>query len=123
MAADLSNATLVNNTTLSKHFGGQRNQQSFFTIAKIFYYHGVLNELILLPKISAYWHGEMNMLYDIVDKTEEDMLIIYNRNFSNYKVIALHLWREKERKFIIRAKDTLRIIEDFIDSGKTSAII
>jgi Transposase DDE domain len=123
VAADGSNATLVNNEALSTHFGGQRNQKSFFTVAKTFYYYDVLNELILLPKISAYRYGELNMLYDMVDKTEEDMLIIYDRNFSNYKVLALHLWQEQERKFIIRAKDTLTIIKDFIASGKTSEIV
>jgi hypothetical protein len=123
VAADGSNATLVNNEALSKHFGGQRNQQSFFTVAKTFYYYDVLNELILLPKISPYRHGELNIVYDTVDKTEEDMLIIYDRNFSNYKLIALHLWQEKERKFIIRAKENIRLIEDFITRGKTSEII
>ena len=123
VAADGSNATLVNNEALSKHFGGQRNQQSFFTVAKTFYYYDVLNELILLPKISPYRHGELNMVYDMVDRTEEDMLIIYDRNFSNYKVMALHLWQEKERKFIIRAKDSLCIIKDFINRGNPSEIV
>jgi len=123
VAADGSNATLVNNAALSKHFGGQRNQQSFFTVAKTFYYYDVLNELILLPQINAYRYGELNMVYDMVDKTEEDMLIIYDRNFSNYKVIALHLWQEQERKFVIRAKDKLDIIKDFVDSGQASAIV
>lgn len=123
VAADGSNATLVNNAALSKHFGGQRNQQSFFTVAKTFYYYDVLNELILLPKISAYRYSELNMFYDMVDKTEEDMLLIYDRNFSNFKVIALHLWQEKERKFVIRAKDNISIIKNFIKSGEVSAIV
>ena len=123
VAADGSNVTLVNNAALSKHFGGQRNQQSFFTVAKTFYYYDVLNELIVLPKISPYRYGELNMVYDLVEKTQEDMLLIYDRNFSNYKVIALHLWQEKERKFIIRAKDTLCVIKDFVDSGAASAIV
>jgi hypothetical protein len=123
VAADGSNATLINNEGLSKHFGGQSNQQSFFTVAKTFYYYDVLNELILLPKIGPYRYGELNMVYDMVTKTEEDMLIIYDRNFSNYKVLALHLWQEKERKFIIRAKDSLAVITDFVDSGQASAIV
>lgn len=123
VAADGSNVTLVNTPALSKHFGGQSNQQSFFTVAKTFYYYDVLNELILLPQISPYRYGELNMVYDMVDRTQEDMLIIYDRNFSNYKVLALHLWQEKERKFIIRAKDSLCIIKDFVASGKSSAIV
>lgn len=123
VAADGSNATLVNNPSLSNYFGGQRNQQCFFTVAKTFYYYDVLNELILLPKIGPYRCGELNMVYDMIDRTEDDMLIIYDRHFSNYKVMALHLWQEKERKFIIRAKDTLSIIKAFIAGGKTSEIV
>jgi hypothetical protein len=123
VAADGSNVTLVNTPALSKHFGGQSNQQNFFTVAKTFYYYDVLNELILLPQISPYRYGELNMVYDMVDRTEEDMLIIYDRYFSNYKVLALHLWQEKERKFIVRAKDNLSIIKEFVASGKASAIV
>jgi hypothetical protein len=65
----------------------------------------------------------MQMAYDAIDNIEEDMLIIYDRNFCNYKMVALHLWQEKERKFIIRAKETQRIIRSFIESGKLSAIV
>jgi hypothetical protein len=119
VAADGSNATLINNKALNKFFGGQRNQQSFFTVAKTFYYYDVLNELILLPKISPYRYGELNMVYDMVDRTEEDMLIIYDRISAITRYIALHLWQEKERKFIIRAKDTLHMIEDFIGQRKS----
>ena len=123
VAADGSNATLINNPALSKHFGGQSNQQNFFTIAKTFYYYDVLNELILLSKIGPYRYGELNMVYEMIDRTEEDMLLIYDRNFSNYKVMALHLLQERERKFLIRAKDTLSIIKDFIADGKMSEIV
>ena len=122
IAADGSNVTLVNNNNLTTCFGGQRNQQSFFTVAKTFYYYDVLNELTVQSTIGSYHCGELSMAYDMIDKTDEDMLIIYDRNFSNYKLMALHLWQEKERKFIIRAKDTLPIIKDFIASGQSSVI-
>lgn len=123
VAADGSNVTLVNTPALSSYFGGQSNQQRFFTVAKTFYYYDVLNELILLSRISPYRYGELRMAYDMIDKTEEDMLLIYDRNFSNYKLLALHLWQEKERKFIIRGKDTLSIIKEFAASGKTSIVV
>lgn len=123
VAADGSNVTLVNSEALTNHFGGQSNQQGPFTVAKTFYYYDVLNELILLPQIGPYRYGELNMAYDMVDRTEDDMLLIYDRNFSCYKVIALHLWQEKERKFIIRAKETLCIVKEFIVSGKASETV
>jgi hypothetical protein len=123
VAADGSNINLINTAALSKYFGGQSNQNSSYTLAKTFYYYDILNELILVPQIKPYRYGEMNMAYDAIDNIEEDMLMIYDRNFCNYKMVALHLWQEKERKFIIRAKESQRLIRSFIDSGKPEAIV
>lgn len=123
IAADGSNINLVNSAALSTYFGGQRNQNSSYTLAKTFYYYDVLNELVLTPQIKPYRYGEMNMAYDAIATIEEDMLMIYDRNFCNYKMIALHIWQEKERKFIIRAKETQRAIRSFIQSGEASALV
>ena len=51
------------------------------------------------------------------------MLMLYDRNFSNYKMVALHLWQENERKFVIRAKETQNLIKAFIKSGKDSSVV
>lgn len=51
------------------------------------------------------------------------MLMVYDRNFCNYKMVALHLWQEKERKFIIRAKETQNMAKSFIKSGRASSIV
>ena len=123
IAADGSSISLINNTALSKHFGGQGNQVCDFVLAKTFYHYDVLNELIVLPDIQPYRYGELNMAYDGIDRTEEDMLMLYDRNFSNYKMVALHLWQEKERKFVIRAKETQNLIKEFISSGSLSSVV
>lgn len=123
IVGDGSSISLVNNTSLSRHFGGQSNQQTNFVLAKTFYHYDVLNELILLPQIKPYRYGELNMAYEAIDKTQEDMLMLYDRNFSNYKMVALHLWQEKERKFVIRAKETQNMIKEFIKSGEVSSIV
>jgi hypothetical protein len=123
VAADGSSVSLINNKVLSDYFGGQSNQQTNFVLAKTFYYYDVLNELILHSEIKPYRYGEMNMAYDSINEIEEDMLMVYDRNFCNYKMIALHLWHEKERKFVIRAKETQNIIKTFIERGKISEIV
>lgn len=123
IAADGSSISLVNTPSLYKYFGGQSNQQTNFVLAKTFYHYDVLNELVYLPQIKPYRYGELNMAYDAVDKIEKDMLTIYDRNFSNYKMVALHLWHEKERKFVIRAKETQNMIKTFIATGKSSSIV
>lgn len=123
IAADGSSISLINNPALCRHFGGQSNQQTNFVLAKTFFHYDVLNELILLPQIKPYRYGELNMAYEAIDRTQQDMLMLYDRNFSNYKMVALHLWQEKERKFVIRAKETLNMISAFIKSGKVSSIV
>lgn len=123
VAADGSSVSLINNPALRSYFGGQSNQQTSFVLAKTFYHYDVLNELILLPQIKPYRYGELSMAYDAIDKIEPDMLTLYDRNFSNYKMVALHLWQEKERKFVIRAKETQNMIKAFIKSGEQSSIV
>jgi hypothetical protein len=123
IAADGSSVSLINNAALSNYFGGQSNQQTSFVLAKTFYHYDVLNELIVLPQIKPYRYGELNMAYDVIDKIEEDMLTLYDRNFSNYKMVALHLWQETQRKFVIRAKETQNMIKTFIKSGENSSIV
>jgi len=123
VAADGSNVSLVNNASLSGHFGGQRNQKASFTQAKTFYHYDVLNELVLSARIEAYRYGEIQMAYDAMDAVEEDMLMIYDRYYCSYKMVALHLWQEQERKFVIRGNERQNLIKSFINSGKRSSIV
>lgn len=123
IAADGSSISLVNTPALSNYFGGQSNQQTNFVLAKTFYHYDVLNELILRSAIKPYRCGELIMAYKAIDDIQEDMLMLYDRNFSNYKMVALHLWQKRERKFVIRAKETQNRTKAFIESGERSAII
>lgn len=123
VAADGSSISLVNTPALSQYFGGQSNQQTNFVLAKTFYHYDVLNELILLSEIKPYRCGELTMAYKAIDKTQQDMLMIYDRNFCNYKMVALLMWQRKERKFVIRAKETQNMVKAFIESGKASSLV
>lgn len=121
IAADGSNISLINKDALRDYFGGQSNQSSFFVQAKTFYHYDVLNELIVAADIKPYRYGEMKMAHQAINDIESDMLTIYDRNFSNYKMIALHLWQETERKFIIRANEQHNWIKRFIATGDQNA--
>jgi hypothetical protein len=123
VAADGSTVSLINNPALRNHFGGQSNQSTSFVLAKTFYHYDVLNELILMAQIKPYRYGELNMAYDTTDNIKEDMLMLYDRNFSSYKVVALHMWQERERKLVIRAKENQNLVKAFIRSGEVSAIV
>ena len=123
IAADGSNVSLVNNPALSKYFGGQSNQSASFVQAKTFYHYDVLNELVVFSRIENYRYGELKMAYDAIGQIEEDRITIYDRYYSNFKVVALHMWQEKERKFLIRGNERQKIMRLFIKSGKHSDIV
>jgi len=124
VAADGSSVYLNNTPVLNEYFGGQSNQFTSFVQAKTFYHYDVLNEIILLAEIKPYRCGEMNMAFKATREIAEDTVTIYDRNFSNYKIVALHLWQKnKERKFLIRAKETQKKIKAFIQSGAHSSIV
>lgn len=123
IAADGSNVSLVNTTALHAYFGGQSNQHNSFVQAKTFYYYDVLNELVLFPRIAPYRYGETKMAYDGIEHLQDDMLVIYDRNFCSYKMFALHLWAEREIKFIIRGKENMKVIREFIQSNQASSIV
>ncbi len=123
MAGDGSAISLINTPELSHYFGGQSNQHTHFVQAKTFYHYDVLNELITLAVIKPYRYGELNMAYRAIEEIQQDMVTIYDRNFSNYKMVALHVWQKKERKFVIRAKETQNMIKNFIKSGACSSVV
>jgi hypothetical protein len=94
-------------------------------VAKTFYCYDVLNKMILFSKIGPYRYGELSMACDMIEGgiIQEDMLMIYDRYYSNYKMAAMLQFQEKEIKYVIRVKDNLNIAKQFINSKKKSAII
>src|SRR5215217_559138 len=120
---DGSTVSLVNNKALSSYFGGQSNQHGSFICGQTFYCYDILNELVLYSRITPYRVGELKIAWDLIDQLNADMLVIYDRNFCNYKTVALHMWQQKEIKFVIRAKENLGVIKEFIASGKCSSLV
>jgi Transposase DDE domain len=125
LGCDGSSISLVNRPDLQEFFGGQSNQTCSFVVAKTFYCYDVLNKLILFPQIAPYRYGELRMACDIVEQApiEQDMLLIFDRYFSNYKMAALLQFQEKEIKYVIRVKDNLNFAKQFVRSKKKSAVI
>lgn len=123
IGVDGSNISLVNTPVLRDYFGGQSNQKCFFVQAKTLYCYDLLNELVLSGQISPYRTGELTLTYPLIKNFKKDMLFIYDRNFFNYKMMALHLWAEEQSRFIIRAKEKNRVISAFIKSKKRSTVV
>lgn len=125
LGCDGSNLSLVNKPDLQQYFGGQSNQSGSFVQAKTFYCYDVLNKMILFSQIAPYRYGELRMAYDTIEQApiKKDMLLIFDRYYSNYKMVALLEFKEKEIKYVIRAKDSLNFVKQFVGSKKQSAIV
>lgn len=123
IAVDGSAISLISNTELTAHFGGQRNQQCAFTVAKSLFHYDVLNRLFTHSILAPYRTPELEMAWASIDQLPPNSIAIYDRNFCNYKTIALHLWQEEPAQFVIRAKETHRFIRSFIESKEKSAVV
>lgn len=123
IAADGSSVALVSTPELQSHFGGQSNQQGAFCGGKTFYYYDVLNQIIVDALIAPYRTAELTIAHSRVDALADDSVTVYDRNFCSYRVMALHLWAEREKRFVIRAKESHRFVSQFLARGGTDEII
>ena len=123
VAADGSAISVIGTDALSAYFGGQSNQQGSFTGAKTFLHYDMLNKLFTHACLTPYCMGELPMAYGAIERLPADSVVIYDRNFCNYKMVALHCWQEQERKFVIRGKESQRMIAGFIKSGVYSSVV
>ena len=125
LGCDGSNISLVNKVDLQEFFGGQTNQTCSFVVAKTFYCYDVLNKMILFPQIAPYRYSELRMAYDVIEHSfiQPDMLMIFDRYFSNYKMVALLEFKEKPIKYVIRVKESLNFAKQFISSNESSSVV
>jgi len=123
IAVDGSNLALVNTPSLQANFGGQSNQNSSFVQAKTFYHYDVLNDLVTHACIAPYRTSELTLASHWIEELPVDSIAIYDRYYSTFKMFALHSWQESERKFVIRAKDSLEFVKRFLKTGKVSQVI
>jgi hypothetical protein len=123
IAADGSGVSLISTPGLRNHFGGQTNQQGHFTGAQAFFHYDVLNKLFTYSQLAPYRSAELDMAWEAIDRLPPDSICIYDRNFSTYKTIALHQWTEAGHRFVIRAKERLKVVRAFLSTGLPSQVI
>lgn len=123
IAADGSSVALVSNPVLKEYFGGQSNQEGEFCAAKTFYYYDVLNHLVVDSLIAPYRTAELTVAHNCVEKLADDSITVYDRNFCTFRVMALHIWAEREKRFLIRGKEKLRFVRDFLNRGSDDEVI
>lgn len=125
LANDGSSLTLTNLLELQKYFGGQKSPGGFSVMAKTFYCFDVLNKMILYSAIKPYRYGEFQMACDFIDsgKLKSDFLMLFDRHYSAYNIVALFKFNELSINFLIRTNTNYNYVKEFLQSNKKSMII
>ena len=123
IAVDGSKVSLIATKALKAKFGGQSNRHDSFCGAQAIVQFDVLNKLFIYSRLAPYCTAELNMAWKAIDNLKADMIAIYDRNFANYKTVALHLWAEQQPGFVIRAREYHTYIKAFLATGLDSEVV
>ena len=124
-ACDGSSITLTNKPELKAYFGGQGVPGGSSVLAKTFFCYDVLNKMIFHSAISPYRYSEFQMACDFIDcgRLKSDFLLIFDRLYSAYNIVALFKYNENNVNFLIRTNTNYNYVKTFLKSKKKSTII
>lgn len=125
LACDGSSLTLTNREELNKYFGGQSVPGGSGVMAKTFYCYDVLNKLIVHAAINPYRYSEFQMACDWIDsgRLKTNFLMIFDRLYSAYNIVALFKFNENNVNFLIRTNTNYNYVKNFLKSKKISSTI
>jgi Transposase DDE domain len=123
VAADGSTLPFVDTPELREHFGAGGNQLTSYVLGRSFYHYDVLNQLILHADLKPYAYSEIKSASELICHLKPDMLMLYDRGFYSYRMIALHTWQNPEVKFVIRANENHSQVIRFIAGKRSSEVV
>jgi hypothetical protein len=122
IGVDGSTMYLINKDDVRKEFGVQRNQSVEVAMARVMCGYDLLNNLGIRAKIMPIAKDELSTAIEWIENYEEDMLMLYDRGYSDFALIYIHMI--KQRNFVIRVPKTFnREVVKFVKSGKKSETI
>lgn len=124
LGVDGSTLYLPNTKALTEYFGVQENQHGGKTMARTLFVYDVLNEITIYSELQPIKTSETAILNSLIERIPDDAIAIYDRGFPSYKTMFLHIFQEKEKKFVMRCPITLnKTVIDFVKSGKKNQIV
>lgn len=123
IAVDGSTLYLINKPEVVNYFGTQVNQHTQVPMARTLLAHDVLNGITLRSFIAPIKISERTLAEKWIADYPRDTITIYDRGFYGYKLMYLHLNQERQKVFVIRAREDSKIIKSFIRSGETDTLV
>jgi len=119
---DGSTARLIDKPDIIEYFGCQPNGSIEVPMARLMSCYDVLNNMGFLNKIMPYQTSEQSIALEWIDKYEDDMLCIYDRNFTGF---AFYYQNQiKQQQFVVRGKVSFtKEVKAFVESGQKSTLI
>lgn len=128
LAIDSSALRLPNESLLTQHFGGQPSSHkqssphSVTPMARLSTCIDLLTSITLDAQLAPYSASERDLAAQHLIQTKADDLIIYDRGYCAFWLLALH--RDKDRQFCMRVKTkSFTAVTAFEHSSATDAII
>lgn len=113
---------LMDTEEIRTTFGCQPNQSTNVPMARVVNRFDVLNRIIIDAVIAPIGKGETTLAIAQLDQVAEDVISIYDRNFTSFEFMYEHFCRNLH--FIIRSKlDFNNVVKDFVSSGQNMAIV
>ena len=124
LGVDGSTLYLPNTKSLAEYFGKQENQHGGKVMARTLFIYDVLNEITIYSELHPIKISETAILNSVIEKIPDDAIAIYDRGFSSYKNMFLHIFQEREKKFVMRCSIVPnKTIINFVKSGKRNQIV
>ena len=119
---DGSTLHLIDKPDVIEYFGCQPNGSIEVPMARLMSCYDVLNNMGLLNKIMPYQTSEQSIAMQWIDMYEDDMLCIYDRNFTGF---AFYYQNQiKQKQFVVRGKVSFtKEVKEFVESGQKSVLI
>lgn len=122
LGADGTKLNLPDTPSLRQAFSIHRNQHEEFVQATAVVLHDLLNDIGLKASLGPVSGEKGPLLEQLWDKTVEGDVLVLDRNFGDYSIVA---WAAKtKRDVILRCRrDSFAVVEEFWESDKTEALV
>ena len=121
LAVDGSTARLPNTDDVIATFG-EPPEGASVPLARLSRLYDVLNDLVVVADIDAYYVGERILAGEYLVATRQNDLLLYDRGYPAFWLFSLH--RQEQRHFCARMPvDFSSEVRAFVASGKKSDVV
>jgi hypothetical protein len=117
LGADGTKLNLPDTPSLREAFSVHRNQHEEFVQATAVVLHDLLNDIGLKASLGPVSGEKRPLLEKLWDKTLESDVLVLDRNFGDYSIVASSVMTQRD--VILRCRrDSFRVVEEFWESDK-----